>query len=75
MPQLSIIIPAFNESRKISQDILAAAEFLTSESINGEIIVVDDGSSDDTAGIAEKAIEPLQSTGIVVKLKQNQANL
>lgn len=51
--ELSIIIPAFEESTKIEPDLLAAAEFLTQHSISGEIIVVDDGSSDDTAQVAE----------------------
>lgn len=55
MISLSIIIPAFEEEEKISRDVQAAAEFLFSHSIAGEIIVVDDGSSDHTALRAEKA--------------------
>ncbi len=50
--QLSIVIPAYNEARKIGADIHAAAEFLRRRGIAGEIIVVDSGSSDDTASIA-----------------------
>ena len=46
---LSIVIPAFEESRKIARDIKAAAEFLVANSLKGEIIVVDDGSQDNTA--------------------------
>ncbi len=46
---LSIVIPAFNESAKIERDIVAAAKFLDDNHISGEIIVVDDGSPDDTA--------------------------
>lgn len=49
----SIIIPAFNEGHKIATDVLAAAEFLSGNFNSGEIIVVDDGSSDDTAENAE----------------------
>ena len=45
----SIVIPAFKESYKIERDIRAAAEFLSSNGLAGEIIVVDDGSPDDTA--------------------------
>ena len=49
---LSIIIPVLNESKKIKNDILAASEFLLKNKIKGEIIFVDDGSSDDTAEVA-----------------------
>lgn len=51
---LSIVIPALNESKKIGQDIGAAAAFLESNRLEGEIIVVDDGSSDNTAEVAKK---------------------
>jgi dolichyl-phosphate beta-glucosyltransferase len=48
-PDLSIVIPAYKESAKIERDIVAAAEFLADNRISGEIVVVDDGSPDDTA--------------------------
>jgi dolichyl-phosphate beta-glucosyltransferase len=51
---LSIIIPALNESRKIESDILAAADFLNGYNLTGEIIIVDDGSHDGTTVVAEK---------------------
>jgi len=46
---LSIVIPAYKESSKIERDVSAAAKFLADNAIAGEIIVVDDGSPDDTA--------------------------
>jgi dolichyl-phosphate beta-glucosyltransferase len=55
---LSIVIPAFEESSKIARDVEAAARFLTADYLRGEIIVVDDGSTDDTAQAAEKASVP-----------------
>ena len=49
---LSIVIPAFEEGKKIARDVKAAAEFLQANSLTGEIIVVDDGSEDNTAQAA-----------------------
>jgi dolichyl-phosphate beta-glucosyltransferase len=52
----SIIIPAYEESAKIEADVKMAAEFLAGNDLHGEIIVVDDSSSDNTSQIA-KAVE------------------
>ncbi|MBX3170858.1 MAG: glycosyltransferase [Candidatus Eremiobacteraeota bacterium] len=45
---LSIVIPAYNEEHKISRDLEAALAFLDAYSLRGEILVVDDGSKDNT---------------------------
>ena len=71
MTRLSIIIPAFNEAHKIGQDIIAADAFLTSEDIDGEIIVVDDGSSDNTAEAAQTAGNSVQTPCLVERLDEN----
>ena len=52
---LSIVIPVFNESIKIGKDIRSAAAFLNDNHMEGEIIVVDDGSVDDTVRSARDA--------------------
>lgn len=56
--ELSIIIPAYDEARKIGRDIAAAAEFLLTCLDEGEIIIADDGSSDDTARVARETRVP-----------------
>ncbi|HMK39452.1 MAG TPA: glycosyltransferase, partial [Bacteroidota bacterium] len=58
MITLSIVIPAFDEEKKISRDLQAAGRFLVSHDIAGEVIVADDGSSDSTAEIAVAAELP-----------------
>ncbi|MHC4597349.1 MAG: glycosyltransferase, partial [Planctomycetota bacterium] len=49
---LSIVVPAFEESKKIARDVEAAAAFLEGNHFTGQIIVVDDGSKDNTAEAA-----------------------
>lgn len=55
---LSIVIPAYNERKKIERDIKDASGFLASNHLAGEIIIVDDGSKDNTSEIAKKAEVP-----------------
>lgn len=56
---LSIVIPAYEESKKIARDITEAAGFLEAHHFTGEIIVVDDGSEDNTAEAAKNtAVSP-----------------
>lgn len=58
MITLSIVIPVFDEEKKVALDLQAAAAFLVSHEISGEVLIADDGSSDRTAEIAEKAHIP-----------------
>ncbi|MDB5319763.1 MAG: hypothetical protein JWN40_1394 [Phycisphaerales bacterium] len=51
-PELSIVIPAYNEAHKIALDVQAAGQFFTDHQLSGEIIISDDGSDDNTAGAA-----------------------
>ena len=71
MIKVSIIIPTFNEQHKIQRDIAAADHFLTSNNISGEIIVIDDGSTDQTKAAAEKAAKGIETTCIIKRLEKN----
>ena len=55
MITLSIVIPVFDEEKKVTHDVQAAAAFLVSQGIAGEVLIADDGSSDRTAELAEGA--------------------
>jgi dolichyl-phosphate beta-glucosyltransferase len=69
--ELSIIIPVFAERQKITRDIQAASEFLTNQRWSGEIIVVDDGSRDDTAAVA-RSVEVAPSIKLkIIRYDQN----
>ena len=50
---LSIVIPAFNEERRLPKAIERVGSYLTARSLRAEIIVVDDGSSDATSKLIE----------------------
>lgn len=53
-PTLSIIVPAYNEASRIGQTVTALGANLAPRELDWEIRVVDDGSSDDTAGTVER---------------------
>ncbi len=68
---LSIVIPAYEENLKIQDDILSADDFLTQNRIAGEIIVVDDGSIDNTFESANSLKSETSSNLTVIKLSSN----
>jgi dolichyl-phosphate beta-glucosyltransferase len=47
-PYLSIVIPAYNEEKRLGKTLVKALEYLSSQSYTSEVLVVDDGSSDGT---------------------------
>lgn len=49
---LSVVLPAFNESANIGDSVRAAVRALDVRGLDGEVIVVDDGSHDDTGRVA-----------------------
>ena len=51
--KLSIIIPAWNEAGKIGSDIRAIDQHIKNSDASVELIIVDDGSTDDTSHIAK----------------------
>lgn len=54
-PEVTVVIPAFNEEGAIAQTIQGAAAALTAAGLKHEVITVDDGSTDGTAAAAEAA--------------------
>src|SRR4051812_40532296 len=52
---LSIVIPAFNEAARLGESLRTVFEYLNKNTPDSEVIVVGDGSSDDTPDVAEKS--------------------
>ncbi len=52
-PELSIIIPSYNEELRLPGTLERIAEYLSQYGHEAEVLVVDDGSKDGTAAVAE----------------------
>jgi len=52
--KVSLVIPAFNEANRIKDSLRGIAEYLKTTKFDSEILVVDDGSSDETAAIVQR---------------------
>ena len=52
-PELSIVIPSFNEEVRLPDSLGKIAEYIRDRRPNTEVLVVDDGSTDRTAAVAE----------------------
>jgi len=50
-PQFSIVIPAYNERRRIGQTLERTLDYIHQQHWNAEVVAVDDGSRDETAQI------------------------
>lgn len=54
-PEISIIIPTYNEEKRgIKKNLAVVVDFLEEESCDYEVLVADDGSTDNTVGVAEE---------------------
>jgi dolichyl-phosphate beta-glucosyltransferase len=68
--ELSIVIPAYNEAQRIVPTLRAIHRFLTHNGVPAEILVVDDGSRDETFRI----VESLRGEVPNLRALQNQVN-
>jgi glycosyltransferase involved in cell wall biosynthesis len=72
---LSIIIPAYNESARIAKTLREILAYLDEQPGGGEVIVVDDGSKDDTKQVAEEVIATharARAEGSVIRVEPNR---
>src|SRR5918997_5888012 len=72
---LSIVIPAYNESARIGKTLRGILGYLEGQPGGGEVIVVDDGSKDDTRGVAEGVFAERAVRGVegrVIRVEPNR---
>lgn len=55
-PKLSIVVPAFNEAERLGASLRAIVAYLSQRREESELIVLDDGSDDDTRAVAEQSL-------------------
>jgi dolichyl-phosphate beta-glucosyltransferase len=68
---LSIIIPAYNEEKRLPSTLSKTINFLNAQPFKSEIIVVDDGSKDKTATLTDSFNKDFPSLH-VISYKQNK---
>jgi dolichyl-phosphate beta-glucosyltransferase len=56
-PELSIVVPCYNEEQRLPRTIEQIERYLTAKGVTYELILVDDGSSDGTRKIMDAAAE------------------
>ena len=69
MYYLSVVIPAYNEEKKIAKDIEAVYKYFKNNSIDGELIIVNDGSKDQTCNIANNFSKQFNTLKVITYLK------
>lgn len=71
--ELSIVVPAFNETERIAPSLAKILTYIRDRGLDTELIVVDDGSSDNTAEVAQNiASEYSNIETNVIRYDQNR---
>jgi len=62
---LSVIIPAYNEAERLPKTLRRFNEYFSAQAYNYEILVVNDGSRDDTGVIAKKMMNEIKNLRLI----------
>ena len=65
---LSVIVPAYNEEQRLPPTLERLHAYLSTQPLHYEIVVVDDGSKDNTCGVVEQAMERIPYLRLVRQL-------
>jgi glycosyltransferase involved in cell wall biosynthesis len=70
-PAFSVIVPAYNEAENVATLFEALEATFSRHGLNGEIVFVDDGSTDDTVALAKLQAEKMGDRAIVARHRRN----
>jgi glycosyltransferase involved in cell wall biosynthesis len=70
VPYYSIIVPAYNEAQRLGESLAKMLDYIRESNWSAEIIVVNDGSSDDTADV----VWQFSQRNPIVRLVENSGN-
>ena len=62
---LSIVIPAYNEEKKLSNTLPKIYDYLKKQSYNWEILIVSDGSKDNTAQVVKDLSSQIENLRLI----------
>ena len=65
VPDLSVVIPAYNEESRLGPTVRAAVDYFRSEGRPFELIIVDDGSRDGTSARARRLADELTEVRLI----------
>ncbi len=71
-PDLSIVIPTFNEEARLPESLERIHEFLGDEGLSAEVIVIDDGSRDATVSRALETANRIGRNVQTIRLDRNR---
>lgn len=70
IPFLTVIIPAYNEEKRIGQSLKEIYKFLKTKDYTWEILVVDDGSKDKTIEVSKESVPEAN-----IRIEKNPVNM
>jgi len=68
---LSVIVPAYNEEKRLPQTLREINDYLKKQNYESEIIIVSDGSKDRTVGVAKNLMSEIKNLR-VIEFKENR---
>ncbi|MGQ9517137.1 MAG: dolichyl-phosphate beta-glucosyltransferase [Anaerolineae bacterium] len=70
-PYLSVVVPAYNEEKRLPGTLERICAYLGKQTYHSELIVVDDGSEDATARVARQMLEQMAPAQTVWRVIEN----
>lgn len=73
-PLVTLVIPAYNESARLGQSLEQVLAYLKAQPFTSEVILVDDGSADDTTKVAQHYFDTHASDQVATRVLSYKPN-